>query len=600
MVLRQVAKWLVPAPAGVLTGWAAAATAGAPEPAEWTLAGIAEWCATPFNSACVVVGVVAGIASFLGLRSWLEGARGSPATGEDMKAVLEKLSALEARLAADPEVSERVASDFAATARELAQSSDPAEREAGAQIAAGKPVEAADRLMKAVGAEKVRTAGRARQAARIYAPFDVERAKAAYGVALDLDPSDATTWIELSRLHSKSGALAEARRCAERALQVAALPADRISAHNLLGDLATARGDTAAAERCFEAASGLAEQLIEKEPENSTAWIQHAFALTKLGDVAAASGRRDRAAAHYDHARQLFAKLADFGVCNDEGILLAEARLATLCADHPAGHPLSEARKLLDGFKALVESKGDDPLSLHNVAVAHLMCAAAALKESRLEETERLCAEALGFIRRWRRIEPTNPDVDRLWAAIETKLGDLAIRRSAGADALAHYEGAHRVMAAAPPAIRGHAHWQHDLAVSLERLGDAQSSLGNPKAALRRYSASLRILKRLAARDPANAEWQRCIFNMRRRQWREALRHRPRTAFLIHGFRACNLAGALSDRFPGDPRIPQDIAEFREELAQAYGSGFSERIFGKDEGAAADGPAPVASPAVGA
>ena len=53
--------------------------------------------------------------------------------------------------------------------------------------------------------------------------------------------------------------------------------------------------------------------------------------------------------------------------------------------------------------------------------------------------------------------------------------------------------------------------WQHDVAVSLEKIGDARAAAGERAAALAAYEESLAITRRLAAADPGNADLQRAV-----------------------------------------------------------------------------------------
>ncbi len=59
--------------------------------------------------------------------------------------------------------------------------------------------------------------------------------------------------------------------------------------------------------------------------------------------------------------------------------------------------------------------------------------------------------------------------------------------------------------------------WQRDLSVSHERLGDVAVAAGDLAAARAAYQAGLDIAVRLAAADPANAQWQRDLAYVERR-----------------------------------------------------------------------------------
>ena len=65
-----------------------------------------------------------------------------------------------------------------------------------------------------------------------------------------------------------------------------------------------------------------------------------------------------------------------------------------------------------------------------------------------------------------------------------------------------------RKLAAADP---GNAEWQRDVSVSLDRVGDVRLAAGDRAGALAAYEESLAIMRKLAAPDPGNAQWQRDV-----------------------------------------------------------------------------------------
>jgi tetratricopeptide (TPR) repeat protein len=85
---------------------------------------------------------------------------------------------------------------------------------------------------------------------------------------------------------------------------------------------------------------------------------------------------------------------------------------------------------------------------------------------------------------------------------VQLEQGDLA-------GALASYRkalGIAETLAARDPA---NTDWQRDLSVSYEKIGNVQLEQGDLAGALASYRKTLGIAETLAARDPANAEWQR-------------------------------------------------------------------------------------------
>ncbi|HSZ76872.1 MAG TPA: hypothetical protein VK775_05705, partial [Chthoniobacterales bacterium] len=50
--------------------------------------------------------------------------------------------------------------------------------------------------------------------------------------------------------------------------------------------------------------------------------------------------------------------------------------------------------------------------------------------------------------------------------------------------------------------------WQHDLSISYDRIGNVQNAKDDLTSALSSYKQDLEIVQKLAARDPANAQWK--------------------------------------------------------------------------------------------
>jgi len=98
---------------------------------------------------------------------------------------------------------------------------------------------------------------------------------------------------------------------------------------------------------------------------------------------------------------------------------------------------------------------------------------------------------------------------ERNYAAALDRIGD--VRRAQGdlAAALKAFQDGLDIaqrLAAAEPA---NAEWQRDLSVSFNKIGDVRRAQGDLAVALKAFQDGLDIAKRLAAAEPANAEWQR-------------------------------------------------------------------------------------------
>jgi tetratricopeptide (TPR) repeat protein len=105
--------------------------------------------------------------------------------------------------------------------------------------------------------------------------------------------------------------------------------------------------------------------------------------------------------------------------------------------------------------------------------------------------------------------DPANAAAQRDLAISYEKVGDAQRLLGEAKQALASYGQAldlNQRLAAADPAS---AEARRDLAVSYSKLGDVQRQLGDNKPALTSYQQALDLLKRRAAADPANAEARR-------------------------------------------------------------------------------------------
>jgi hypothetical protein len=84
----------------------------------------------------------------------------------------------------------------------------------------------------------------------------------------------------------------------------------------------------------------------------------------------------------------------------------------------------------------------------------------------------------------------------------------VLVAQGDGAGALAAYRtglAIREVLAARDPA---NTDWQRDLSVSHNKIGDVLVAQGDGAGALAAYRTGLAIAEVLAARDPANAQWQ--------------------------------------------------------------------------------------------
>jgi Flp pilus assembly protein TadD len=89
------------------------------------------------------------------------------------------------------------------------------------------------------------------------------------------------------------------------------------------------------------------------------------------------------------------------------------------------------------------------------------------------------------------------------------KIGDVRRARGDLGGALSAYEACHGILKRLAAGDPSNTEWQRDLSVSHERIGDVRVACGELGGALSAYEAGLAIRERLAAVDPTNTGWQR-------------------------------------------------------------------------------------------
>lgn len=101
---------------------------------------------------------------------------------------------------------------------------------------------------------------------------DTLEALAAFRCAADLDPSDAWTWIHISRLEAQGGKLVAAEDAARRARQTAEAQGEERDvkvAMDELGDVLVGRGDLMEAQKSYRDAFAIAGRLADADPGNA-------------------------------------------------------------------------------------------------------------------------------------------------------------------------------------------------------------------------------------------------------------------------------------------------------------------------------------------
>jgi tetratricopeptide (TPR) repeat protein len=141
------------------------------------------------------------------------------------------------------------------------------------------------------------------------------------------------------------------------------------------------------------------------------------------------------------------------------------------------------------------------------------------------------------------------------------KRGDLKAALKSYSDSLAI---AKRVARSDP----GNPNWQREVSVSYNKVGEVQVAQGDLKAAVKSYTEALTIRERLAKSNPGNADWQRdlwfsyAIVADAYRKSNEIAKARDALA----AGRA--VIGKLVEHYPDQARWQQDLAWFDAQIAE--------------------------------
>ena len=167
------------------------------------------------------------------------------------------------------------------------------------------------RLIAAADGDKSRAAERYRQAARLIAPYQPAQAMDAYRQAVDLDPADLWSWIELGRLRAQYDTLAAARNCFGQALQHVTDERDRGVLHDEFGDVLVSEGHLPEARQEFEAGLAIFQRLADSDPHN-TGWQRDlSVSHNKLGDLETSAGNLAGARTRFEASLAIRQRLAD-------------------------------------------------------------------------------------------------------------------------------------------------------------------------------------------------------------------------------------------------------------------------------------------------
>lgn len=461
--------------------------------------------------------------------------------------------------------------EFSKLVRDLATSDDSADRAVILQYARGDRTAALATLEAQAAAAGDEGADKWRDVAVLATPIDHDRAMAALARAIELNPSDASSFCRLSRMHQMDENPQAARDAADKALAVAQV--DSTKGRALMRKaLATASlGDTAQAaaliDQAVEAArAGASADPTDDERVRTLANVYEAQSGVKL-DL----GYPIEATAALGRALSLYDKLLGFRP-NDEDLILDRLRAMDQRAyvmrisDDPEGS-VAAYEALIPEIEAALEVKPDNRLILDQMANAQLQSAFSLDDLGEIERTLARLGEVDDTIRDLLPIAayPRSVRKSAIWSKI-LRARILMLRGDV--------EGALNMQDAALQDARdvaknGSFDSKRTLAVTLREVGLLRGELGNSFAAEENLTEARDILGVRAAADLADSSKQEdALFAI----WDLAGHFKTQGDFAEYTRLAQSAhakANELVKAFPAKPQFRGDVAQAEGILADA-------------------------------
>ena len=464
------------------------------------------------------------------IANWIKGKRAYTGAIDStpIKALLETLRTLCARGDLIPEQIE------AFTIEALAIGAAPGEkdREAFDLILKGKAVKAADAIVERFPCEVARL----QQAARLYTPYDTEKARATYKKLVEIakDPCEAGFEYGVLELQlgerlrdaddaaKAHGALKAARRLLDFHAQDK--PADHVKALRARAALADAEvglahGATELATIEAEAAALLYRELAAKSPSEPRWQRGIARCESLLGELSLAMGLSQRATGHHEAALAAAEQMARQKPGSVEARALGIAAHDALAEIARLSGDLSGAQKQTDDAAALAEK----------------------LFEPRRTPRERRAAR----LERLMRGATFAADAGDLGRAARSYRGALTVLDS--------------VAALEPEAIT----WRERRALILKGLGDVTALSGGLAEAAKHYHAALDIWDGLVKGSPQHFSWrwERFLLHVQLARIAEALGEKEDAALQLR--LADETISAMTKQWNLHPVIARAFSDFR-------------------------------------
>ncbi len=292
---------------------------------------------------------------------------------------------------------------------------------------------------------------------------------------------------------------------------------NRAAVTALMGDVARARGDLAAASAAYAKAEILRDALVDVgglpdyRADRAESHRQRGQLVRMQGDLTASRAEFDKARAI---RTALFEAHPDVLIYRRAHVQseLDEADMATLLGDLPKAE--ASYRKAVDLARELVRlatdptmnerARFDLSVALDGVGTAHL-------DQKRLDLARAAFEEALELRKALLEKRPSNQDWRHRMAASHARMGEIDEALGKDEAALKSWQRATNMMERLVRQDPENARWARDLAVNLNHLGDLQLRAGKHELAVASFTKALEQLEALAEKDASNVELQRDV-----------------------------------------------------------------------------------------
>ncbi len=309
----------------------------------------------------------------------------------------------------------------------------------------------------------------------------------------------------------------------------ASLPADEVDDDELfrrsktlnqIGDIRIRQGNLEAAKVAFEESLTLAEELVERNPENGEWQVGLGAAHFWVGEVMRRQGDLDGDLQHLRAYLEISEALVEKDPTNRDWQLelgYAHGNVGTILETQGNLEGAIEAlRASLTIKEELVQLEPENSGWQRDLSVTYSKVGRTLDRMGDLEAALAPHRQALVIRQTLAEGDSDNTRWQRDLAMSHSFLGSLLEDLGDSATALAHFRAELAInesLVEHDPANTG---WRRNLAISNYSLGVVVATLGDLDAALEHHRKSIAIQEELLATDPSNAGWRRELAPMRR------------------------------------------------------------------------------------